>query len=211
MQSSRQRVPRSIREQQMLDAAVIEFARHGFHAASMDDIAARSNVSKPMVYAYLGTKDDLFIACLHREGTRLMEAIIEVVDARLGLDEQLWHGVNAFFGFVAANRDGWSVLYRQEHGRYASDRNQMRARMVEVVASMLTRAVISGGSDAKSQDMTAMSYALVGACESVADWLVDHPEESSQTAAKRLMNIVWIGAERLLGGAHWQSPTESGH
>jgi len=43
------RVPRAVREQEMLDAAVAEFARLGFHDASMDDIAARAHVSKPMV------------------------------------------------------------------------------------------------------------------------------------------------------------------
>jgi AcrR family transcriptional regulator len=197
----------------MLDAAVVEFAHHGFHAASMDDIAARSNVSKPMVYAYLGTKDDLFVACLHREGTRLMQAIIDVVDLEVGLDEQLWRGVNAFFGFVAAHRDSWSLLYRQEHGRYAVELSQMRARMLDVVTGMLNRAVAhraqlaatSAEPDMTAQpDLTAMAYALVGACESLAGWLVDHHDEAPQTAARRLMNIVWIGAEQLLDGAHWQ-------
>lgn len=84
------RVPRAIREQQMLDAAIAEFARLGFHDASMDDIAAGANVSKPMVYAYLGAKEDLFVACLHREATRLMQSIADVVDAELGPEEQLW-------------------------------------------------------------------------------------------------------------------------
>lgn len=59
----------------MLDAAVRIFSRHGYHGASMDEIAERAGISKPMVYAYLGTKEELFVACLHREGTRMMEAI----------------------------------------------------------------------------------------------------------------------------------------
>lgn len=59
----------------MLDAAVKVFSRRGFHAASMDEIADDAGISKPMVYAYLGTKEELFIACLHRESTRMMEAI----------------------------------------------------------------------------------------------------------------------------------------
>src|SRR4051794_18740944 len=101
------RLPRSLREVQMLDAAVVEFARHGFHEASMDDVALRASISKPMLYAYLGTKDDLFVACLHREGTRLMEAIVDVVRVDLAPDEQLWCGMRAFFGYVSANRDGW--------------------------------------------------------------------------------------------------------
>ena len=69
------RLPRAVREQQMLDAAVKVFSRRGFHAASMDEIAEDAGISKPMVYAYLGTKEELFVACLHREGTRLIEAI----------------------------------------------------------------------------------------------------------------------------------------
>jgi AcrR family transcriptional regulator len=56
------RVPRALREQQMLDAAVKVFSRRGFHAANMDEIAERSGVSKPMVYAYHGTKEELFVA-----------------------------------------------------------------------------------------------------------------------------------------------------
>ncbi|MFD6734770.1 TetR/AcrR family transcriptional regulator, partial [Micromonospora aurantiaca] len=53
------RLPRAVREQQMLDAAVKVFSRRGFHAASMDEIADDAGISKPMVYAYLGTKEEL--------------------------------------------------------------------------------------------------------------------------------------------------------
>src|SRR5690349_6523678 len=87
------RLPRAVREQQMLDAAVTVFSRRGFHLASMDEIAELAGVSKPMVYAYLGAKEDLFIACLHREATRLMEAIVAVVRSETAPDQQLWHGL----------------------------------------------------------------------------------------------------------------------
>jgi AcrR family transcriptional regulator len=197
------RVPRAVREQQMLDAAVSEFARLGFHAASMDDIAARSNVSKPMVYAYFGAKEDLFIACLHREATRLMQAIVDVVDPGLHADEQLWQGMRAFFGFVAAHRDGWSVLYRQASGPFEAEHARMRARMIDVVSGLLTNAVESRGRHARPADLSAMTYALVGASESLADWLVDHPETPPDAVAGRLMNIVWLGAAAMLDGATW--------
>src|SRR5258705_7500187 len=100
------RLPRAVREQQMLDAAVKVFSRRGFHGAWMDEIAEQAGISKPMVYAYLGTKDDLFIACLRREATRLMEAIADAVitgtegePESAAPDEQLWRGLRAFFGF----------------------------------------------------------------------------------------------------------------
>ncbi len=197
------RVPRAIREQEMLDAAVAEFARLGFHAASMDDIAAHANVSKPMVYAYLGAKEDLFVACLHREGTRLMQAIVDVVDADLGPDEQLWQGMRAFFGFVAAHRDGWTVLYRQAQGPFAGEHTRMRTRMVEVVTGLLAHAVEARGRRPRQADLTALAYALVGASESLADWLVDNPDTPSDAVASRLMNIVWLGAANMLDGVVW--------
>jgi AcrR family transcriptional regulator len=190
----------------MLDAAVSEFARHGFHAASMDDIAARADVSKPMVYAYLGSKDDLFVACLHREGTRLMEEIVEVVDPHVGVDEQLWRGVNAFFGYVAAHRDGWTLLFRQEHG--AAELRGMRVRMIEVVTGLLTRAI--GDRPTSAADLESMAFALIGACESLADRLVDHADERPEDTARRLMDMVWLGAERQLDGAAWRPADDIG-
>jgi AcrR family transcriptional regulator len=201
------RLPRAIREQQMLDAAVRVFSRRGFHAASMDEVAEEAGISKPMVYAYLGTKDALFIACLHREGTRLMEAIAAVVDAGdLPPDEQLWRGLRAFFGFVGAHRDGWAVLYRQARASepFAAELAEMRRRIIDVVAGMLLRALAGHGRRVREAELEASAYALVGAGESLADWLADHPEEDPERTATRMMNFAWLGAAQLLRGEVWR-------
>jgi AcrR family transcriptional regulator len=217
--TGRKRLPRAVREQQMLDAAVAVFSAAGFHDASMDEIATRAGISKPMVYAYLGTKEDLFLACLHREGTRLMEAVASAVapaDAPpLPPDEQLWRGLRAFFTFVGAHRDGWRVLYRQARGTepFVAELAAMRARMVDVVCGLLSRVIATsgvaagGGRAPRPVDVTAMAYALVGAGESLADWAVDHSEEPPEATATRLMNLVWIGAGELLRGAAWHPST----
>jgi len=211
--TGRKRLPRAVREQQMLDAAVAVFSASGFHDASMDEIAARAGISKPMVYAYLGSKEELFLACLHREGTRLMEAVASAVapaDAPPLLpDEQLWRGLRAFFAFVGAHRDGWRVLYRQARGTepFVAELAAMRARMVDVVSALLSRVIAGSGRSPRPMDVTAMAYALVGAGESLADWAVDHSEEPPETTATRLMNFVWLGAGELLGGAVWRPST----
>ncbi|MFI6758371.1 TetR/AcrR family transcriptional regulator [Micromonospora sp. NPDC050417] len=190
------RLPRAVREQQMLDAAVKVFSQRGYHAASMDEIAEDAGISKPMVYAYLGTKETLFIACLHREGTRMMEAIVGAVNAELPPDEQLRRGLRAFFGFVGAHRDGWTVLYRQARGEqpFAGELAEMRARVVEVVTALLRRNLpvpSEGTREVRETDLEVMAYALVGATESLADWLSDHPSEDPERLAARLMNATW--------------------
>jgi AcrR family transcriptional regulator len=203
------RLPRAVREQQMLDAAVRVFSRKGFHAANMDDIAEDAGISKPMLYAYLGSKESLFIACVHREGTRMMEGIVAVVEPGLPPDEQLWRGLRAFFGFVGAHRDGWSVLYRQARGehRFAGELAAMRARIVEVIAGMLHRAVRELGRDIRDSELEVIAYALVGASESLADRLADHPDEDPDRTATRMMNVAWLGAGQLLRGEAWRSST----
>lgn len=198
------RLPRAVREQMMLDAAVKVFSRRGFHAASMDEIADVAEISKPMVYAYLGTKEELFVACLERESTRLMEAVAAAVPSDRPPDEQLWRGLQAFFGFVGAYRDGWAVLYRQARGQqpFAGPLAAMRERMVQVVAVMLGR-LAADRRDIRGADLEVMAYALVGASESLADWLADHPDADPEKTATRMMNVSWLGAAQLLHGKVW--------
>jgi AcrR family transcriptional regulator len=187
------RLPRAVREQQMLDAAVAVFSRRGYHGAGVDEIAEAAGISKPMVYAYLGTKEELFIACLYREGARLMEALVAATLADdLAPDEQLRRGLRAFFGFVATHRDGWIVLYQQARGQeqFAGVLAQMRERMVEIVSRMLARAA---GPEVRDDDVTTSAYAVVGAAEALADWVVNHPDEDPDRLATRLTNVVWLG------------------
>jgi AcrR family transcriptional regulator len=194
------RLPRAVRTRQILDAAVAVFSRRGYHPASVDEIAEAAGISKPMVYAYLGTKEELFTACLHREGVRLLEALAEAVSQDLTPDEQLRRGLQAFFGFVAAHRDGWNVLYRQARGQepFADVLAQMRTHLAEIVTDFLARARRTAGLTARADEVSTMAYAVVGAAEAVADWVVDHPDEDFEVVAERLMRVLWHGTGSLL-------------
>ena len=86
----------------------------------------------------------------------------------------------------------------------------MRATMVEVVAGLLGRLIAAGGRRYRHDEVTSMAYALVGAGESLADWVVDNSEVPSDETAARLMNFVWLGAGELLRGATWR-PSDAAH
>ena len=75
MAGGTKRLPRAVREQQMLDAAVQMFSVNGYHETSMDAIAAEAQISKPMLYLYYGSKEELFGACLDRELTRFVDDV----------------------------------------------------------------------------------------------------------------------------------------
>ena len=64
----RTRLPRAERERQVLDVAHARFAAHGYAAVTMDDVAAGAGVTKPLLYAYFGNKERLYLACMERAG-----------------------------------------------------------------------------------------------------------------------------------------------
>jgi AcrR family transcriptional regulator len=205
-----QRLPRQVRERQILDAAVEVFARRGYRLSSMDEIADFAGVSKPMIYTYLGAKAELFAACIAREGDRLTAAVGAAVGAAAAPDIQLWRWLRAFFGYVDEHRGGWLVVYRQarsEAAVFARQVAHIRADIDETVVSLLATA-LAAQQVPPQVDLAATAHALVGAAASLADWMVDQPDQTPTTVATRLMNLVWTGFGSLLCGARWQRPQD---
>ncbi|OZM72860.1 TetR family transcriptional regulator [Amycolatopsis antarctica] len=196
-----------MRERQILDAAVQVFSRYGYHPASMDEVSEVAGVSKPMIYAYLGSKEDLFTHCIRRESARLLDAVAAGIRPELAPDMQLWHGLRSFYRFVHEYRDSWTVLHRQAlavGGTFADEINQLRQQAIELVAVL----VKSAGSRAELADQVqksgeGLAVALVGAAESLADWWIDHPSVTEGMLASWLMNLVWLGFNDLVEGKLW--------
>jgi AcrR family transcriptional regulator len=193
----RRRLPRQEREQQMLDAAVAVFSRRGFHVASMDEIAEAAGVSKPMIYAYLGSKDELFSACIRREARRLIKLITEAAPPGLTTRQRLHHGLLAFFTFVTEHRDGWIVLYRQARARepFAEEIAAARQQIIGLVAGLLAPSSTEDAED----EVVPIAYAVVGAAEALSDWALENPEETPEDLTTRLVNIFWTGFSRSDG------------
>jgi AcrR family transcriptional regulator len=201
------RLPREVRERQILDAAVQVFSRHGYHGASMDEVSDVAGVSKPMIYAYLGSKEDLFGQCIRREATRLLEAVTNGIRMELPPDMQLWHGLGAFFRFVGEHRQSWQVLHRQaisQGGPFSDEVLAMRGRAIALVDALLVRTATKRGLDEQATRATeALAAALVGSAESLADWWLDHPDITDKMLASWLMNLVWMGFGDLVEGTQW--------
>ncbi|MEV0119101.1 TetR/AcrR family transcriptional regulator [Streptomyces sp. NPDC050844] len=208
----RRRVPRQEREQQIIDVAVRVFAKRGYHAASVDEIAELAGISKPMVYLYLDSKEGLFLACLSREADRLVAAFQGAARAGGAAPELRLHaGLSAFFAFVAEHRDSWVVLHRQaselSETIAAAVADARRAVMAQVAGLVWDGITESGGGSPPAQlsdeDADFVAHALVGAADSLTDWMGSHPDQSPEGVTLRLMNMVWVGMGRVLEGEVW--------
>ncbi|WP_371669824.1 TetR/AcrR family transcriptional regulator [Streptomyces sp. NBC_00289] len=205
------RMPRAVREQQMLDAAVRTFGQRGYMAASMDEIAELAGVSKPLVYLYLNSKEDLFTACIRREASALTEAVRAGVRTEEPADRQLWDGLRAFFTHAAQNPDAWSVLHLQArtHGEpFAAEVAAMREEIVAFVTRLIAVAAREAhrDPDLPEAEVAGLAEALVGAAESLAAWANATPGVSARQTAATLMNFAWAGLGNLMEGRPWSPP-----
>ena len=194
----------------MLAVAERAFAERGFHAASVDAIAEAAGISKPMVYAYFGSKEGLYRACMAAARERLFEALREQVDPAAAPDQQLWHGLLAFFTFVERHGDSWAVLLGDVTagtGPFAADGAEVRHEMAGLVGALLQRAADAEGLDVAAH-VDQIARALIGAGESLAVWWAEHPEEPAERLALVLMNFAWNGLGGLVRGETW-TPTPS--
>jgi AcrR family transcriptional regulator len=196
-----------VREQQMLEVAERAFADRGFHGASVDAIAEAAGISKPMVYAYFGSKEGLYRACMARARERLFDTLRENVDAAAQPDEQLWHGLLAFFTFVQEQRDSWAVLLGEVTagaGPFAAEGAEVRREIAGLVGDLLRRAAAEEGLDVGAAGIAdQLARALIGAGESLAVWWGEHPEEPAERVALVLMNLAWNGLGGLVQGRTW--------
>jgi AcrR family transcriptional regulator len=69
------RLPAAERRSQLLEVAVRVFARDGFHATSMNDVAEAAGVTKPVLYQHFGSKRDLFVELLTEIGAELRDTV----------------------------------------------------------------------------------------------------------------------------------------
>ncbi|MFE0644181.1 TetR/AcrR family transcriptional regulator [Streptomyces sp. NPDC058877] len=203
------RLPRAVRERQMMDAAVRSFARHGYQTASMDEIAELAGVSKPLVYLYLHSKEELFTSVIRREATALLDAVAAGVEGSgPPPDERLWAGLLAFFSYAAEHPDAWVVLSRQARTQgepFAGEVARMRDEIVAFVAGLIGEAAreAEGGAVVTGRDVEALAQALVGSAESLASWANETPGVTAKEAAATLMNFAWGGLGNLMKSERW--------
>jgi len=109
--TTRRRLPRGEREERMLDAGERIFGAHGFRAASMDEIAEASGITKALLYQYFGSKEGLYEACVERARARLFDRLEREAEAAPHAGERLRAVVTAYFDYLDEQRGSWWLLY----------------------------------------------------------------------------------------------------
>jgi AcrR family transcriptional regulator len=194
--SNRSRLSRSARREQLLTAAQEVFVTNGYHAAAMDDIAARAGVSKPVLYQHFPGKLDLYLALLDTHAEELLQrvrtALAETDDNRTRVHNVL----TAYFDFVdgadRGDEGAFRLIFESDLGNEPAVRERVdRVNRLTMQAVARTVAADTGLSQAQAE---LLGVALTGASQIVATWWLDSDRPVSRSEAIRLLETLqWRG------------------
>ncbi len=186
------RVPRAVRERQLLDLAEQLFAERGYGGASMEELARRAGVTKPVVYELFGSKEGLFTACVDRTIERLASDISAAVRAETDPETRLRAGGLAFIRFAAGNRVTWELM--SMGGKFAEKARAVRSSQAELVRGLMAE-MATEGTDPRELEVAA--HAVNAAYEGVAHWMWDHPDVPIEQIADWIADVLMPGLRRF--------------
>lgn len=193
------RVPRELRERQLLELAEELFAERGYEGTSMDELARRAGISKPVVYSLVVSKEELFRRCFDRAGTELEESIVAAAVGSNDLESLLRATALAFFEFVTRHEGAWRMLFSAEMGGPAANHaHEIRTRQAQLVEGLLNAWAQERGAALDPQQAGAVAFAINGAYEFMAHWWRDNPGASAAELADWGVRFTLPGIEALL-------------
>ena len=183
------------RHDQLLDVGRSLFAERGFDGSSVEEIASRAGVSKPVVYEHFGGKDGLYAEVVDREVRMLLrdfEAALSGDSPRVLLEQ----ATLALLRYVEDSSEGFSILVRESPvpsstGGFAT----IISDVAQQVEHILDREFAARGFRTALAGL--YSQALVGQVALVGQWWAEHRDVTRDEVASHLVNLAWHGLSRL--------------
>ena len=183
------------RREQLLDVGRRLFAERGLEGTSIEEIAARADVSKPVVYEHFGGKEGLYAVVVDREVERFIALATRLLS---GDDTMPKFEVAAveLLRYIQDNADGFRILVRDSNpssgsGTYASLISDIAGQVEYLLGDVFK----SRGYDPKLAPMYAQM--LVGMVAFTGQWWLDARKPELEVVAAHLVNLAWNGLADL--------------
>ncbi|WP_344238953.1 TetR/AcrR family transcriptional regulator [Actinocorallia libanotica] len=194
--SRRRRMSGGERREQLLGVGRALFAERGFDGTSVEEIAAKAKVSKPVVYEHFGGKEGLYAVVVDREMDRLLKAVTDALTTDAGYRRKLELGALALLEYIEESTDGFRILVRDSHagtgqGSYASLLSEIAAQVEHLLGKELDQQGYDEGFAAMYAQM------LVGMIAMTGQWWLETSRPRREDVAAHVVNLAWNGLGRL--------------
>jgi AcrR family transcriptional regulator len=184
------------RREQLLDVSRALFAEKGFDATSVEEIAHRASVSKPVVYEHFGGKEGIYAVVVDREMQRLMDQIVDALDGGSHPRELLEQAACALLDYIEGSTDGFRILVRDSpvassSGTFSSLLNDIASQVEHVLGLHFAKQ----GYDRKLAALYAQ--ALVGMVALTGQWWLEARKPKKDEVAAHLVNLAWNGLSAM--------------
>ena len=184
------------RREQLLDIGRSLFAARGFDATSVEEIASRAGVSKPVVYEHFGGKEGLYAVVVDREIRSLLDSVTGALTGDGPPRQLLEQAALALLDYVESSSDGFRILVRDSplgsaSGSFVSIIGDVASRVEHILADEFT----ARGIDATYAPMYAQM--LVGMVGTTGQWWLDARHPDKHVVAAHLCNLAWNGLSGL--------------
>lgn len=188
--TSQKRMPRAQRRSQLLTVSTDVFARQGYHATSMDNIALEAGVSKPILYQHFESKHELFTTIMDSSIEDLAErltTILDTVDSREDRVHQTFHG---YFKFVKENRSAFIVMSRTSSE--LSDARTRWNRAVDTYVQIISESIRDRNNLGEVQAYV-MGRAIAGMAEQASQVCIDYDDVDVEEVARLAAKMAFEG------------------
>jgi len=184
------------RREQLLDVGRGLFAEKGFEGTSVEEIAAKAQVSKPVVYEHFGGKEGLYAVVVDREIRTLLEAIMVSLTAEGHPRALLEQAALTLLDYIENSTDGFRILVRdspvaQSTGTFASLISDVAGQVEHLLGAEFSARNL----DPKSAPLYAQM--LVGMVALTGQFWLDHRKPKKADVAAHLVNLAWNGLSGL--------------
>ncbi|MFM8446150.1 MAG: TetR/AcrR family transcriptional regulator [Actinomycetota bacterium] len=186
------RLPRDERRAQLLVAALEIFTASGYHAASMDEIAERASVSKPVLYQHFPSKLDLYLAVLDLHIDSLVFAIQKAIASTRDNRNRVKATIEAYFGFIEGEGEAFRLLFESD----MSVEPQVRERLERMSydCAVAVSAVISADTGLPKDESMILAIGLIGCAQITArHWLEKGGTIDRTQASALIASLLWRG------------------
>jgi len=195
-----QRLPAAQRRALIEDAAIQVFAAEGFGGASLEEIAARAGVTKPLLYRHFASKAELYVGLLEDEMRGLLARVAAAVEDQEDPEARLRAGMEAFFSYVERRPFARRLLFRdpEAHAEAAAAHDRVQAEMTGALAALLgSNPRLLARDPQRELTIELFAQVLKTALNGVAAWWFAHPDTSRETIVTRTMQLLAPGLREL--------------
>jgi AcrR family transcriptional regulator len=192
----RVRLPASARRAQLAEVGRRVFAQRGYEAASVEEIAERAGITKPVVYEHFGGKEGLYAVVVDREVEHIVSRIVEAISDG-SPRERLEQAALAFLRYVKERPEGFTVLLRDTPAlKGTGEMPGLMYDLADRVGAIFTQQFGKAGYDVKAAPI--YSHALVGMVAFVGQWWTESRKAPrAEAVASHIAALAWMGLRRL--------------